>query len=402
MKAETYLTELAGLRGLAALCVVLYHVGNLTGIRPAIIRSGGPTLDLFFLLSGFVLIHQFERRRELQPESDLGATKRFYFTHFYVRRFFRIAPLYYALLLASFVEQPFLEKCTLYIMRHSWVFMDIFRDISWTNLVIHLSFVFGFLPHFAYRSALPDWTVGLEMQFYVVFPILILLILRFGYVAMAAVSLMLAVLCNQSFPVFVNSFPMASFLTIKIHLFVLGMLIAAAFHKRIKSLVACICVAVLPFLPLVENIRRFNLVWLLGDLAVAIILFLLTCSRGKLRTALAPFRMVLNAPPMQKLGQISYAVYLVHLLIIPPVVALLMHAHWAVALPGKPRFLLFSLSVMAVIFPISLLLHRLVEQPGVALGKRLLAVRAAVVQPGFYPVPKAASRAGAANIRSQA
>jgi peptidoglycan/LPS O-acetylase OafA/YrhL len=94
MKAETYLTELAGLRGLAALCVVLYHVGNLTGIRPALIRSGGPTLDLFFLLSGFVLIHQYERRRELQPETDVKTTSRFYFSHFYLRRFFRIAPLF--------------------------------------------------------------------------------------------------------------------------------------------------------------------------------------------------------------------------------------------------------------------------------------------------------------------
>jgi len=403
MKAETYLTELAGLRGLAALCVVLYHVGNLTGIRPSIIRSGGPTLDLFFLLSGFVLIHQYERRRELQPQADPKATKRFYFTHFFVRRFFRIAPLFYALLLVSFVEQPLLERTTLYITQHSWVFMEIFRDVSWTNLAAHLSFVFGFLPEYCYHSALPDWTVGLEMQFYVIFPILILLILRFGYIAMAAVTVLLAVLCNQSFSPFVNSFPMASFLPIKIHLFVLGMLIAAAFHKRIKLWAACICIAVLPFLPLIENIRRFNLAWLIGDLAMAMILFLLTCSKGHLRTALAPFRMALNAPPIQKLGQISYAVYLVHMLIIPPVVALLLHVPWAVALPGKPRFLLFSLAVMAFVYPISLLLHHLIEQPGVAMGKQLLTPRPAAVPSNFYPIAKSApASASVTNIRSEA
>jgi peptidoglycan/LPS O-acetylase OafA/YrhL len=376
-------------------------VGNLTGIRPAIIRSGGPTLDLFFLLSGFVLIHQYERRRELQPVSDPSATKRFYFIQFFVRRFFRIAPLYYVLLLVSFLEQPLLEKATLYITHHAWVFMEIFRDVSWTNLVLHLTFAFGVLPKYCYHSGLPDWTVGLEIQFYIVFPILILLILRFGYTAMAIASLLAAILCDQIFSPFANSFPMASFLPIKLHLFVLGMLIAAAFHKRINILAACIAVAVVPYLPLLENIRRFNLVWLTGDLAMAMILFLLTCSKGHLRTALTPFRMVLNAAPLQKLGQISYAVYLVHLLVIPPVVALLMHVPWAVALPGKPRFLLFSLAVMAFMFPISLLLHHFIERPGVGLGKRLLAHRAAVVQPGYYPMQKPAS-ATVRDITSQA
>jgi peptidoglycan/LPS O-acetylase OafA/YrhL len=393
MKSETYLTELAGLRGLAAVCVVLYHVGNLTGIRPALIRSGGPTLDLFFLLSGFVLIHQYERRRELQPETDAKTTRRFYFKHFYLRRFFRIAPLFYALLLASFVEQPFLEKCNLYITQHSWVFMDIFRDVSWTNLVVHLSFAFGFLPHFSYHSAIPDWTVGLEMQFYLVFPLLIVLILRFGYAAMAAVTLLFTVLSDQLFSPFVNSFPMASFLPMKMHLFLLGMLIAAAFHKRIQVSAVCVCVALLPLLPMIENIRRFNLPWLIGDVAMAVVLLLLTCSSGRLRAALFPFRFVLNAGPMQKLGQISYGVYLVHLLIIPPVVALLLHINWAASLPGKPRFFIFSFAVMSVIFPVSLLLHYFVEQPGVALGKRLLAGHAAAPNRTYFSSQKAVTPA---------
>jgi peptidoglycan/LPS O-acetylase OafA/YrhL len=272
--------------------------------------------------------------------------------------------------------------------------MDIFRDVSWTNLVAHLSFAFGFLPHFSYRSAIPDWTVGLKMQFYVVFPILILLILRFGYLTMAAITLLLTVLSNLLFSPFVNSFPMASFLPMKMHLFLLGMLMAAAFHKRIHIYVVCLCVGLLPLLPLIENIRRFNLPWLIGDTAMAVILLLLTCSTGRIRSALTPFRVVLNARPMQKLGQISYSVYLVHLLLIPPVIALLLHINWAASLPGKPRFLVFLLAVMSVIFPVSLLLHHFVEQPGVALGKRLLARRATLPQLTYQPSLKQVTPAG--------
>jgi peptidoglycan/LPS O-acetylase OafA/YrhL len=266
--------------------------------------------------------------------------------------------------------------------------MDIFRDVSWTNLVAHLSFAFGFLPHFSYRLSHPRLDGRTEMQFYVVFPILILLILRFGYLTMAAITLLLTVLSNLLFSPFVNSFPMASFLPMKMHLFVLGMLIAAGFHKRIRISAVCLCVALLPFLPLIEKIRRFNLPWLIGDLAMAVILLLLTCPSGRIRAVLSPVRMVLNAGPMQKLGHISYAVYLVHLLLIPPVIALLLHISWAASLPGKPRFLIFSLAVMTVIVPVSVLLHRFVEQPGIAVGKRLLASRATVPQRTYYPSQK--------------
>jgi peptidoglycan/LPS O-acetylase OafA/YrhL len=101
---------------------------------------------------------------------------------------------------------------------------------------------------------------------------------------------------------------------------------------------------------------------------------------------------------MQMLGLISYSVYLVHLLVMPPVIALLLHINWAASLPGKPRFLLFSIVVMSVIFPVSLLLHYFVEQRGVALGKQLLAPRASVPQLAYYPsqkrVTSAASDAG--------
>jgi peptidoglycan/LPS O-acetylase OafA/YrhL len=63
--------------------------------------------------------------------------------------------------------------------------------------------------------------------------------------------------------------------------------------------------------------------------------------------------------------------------------------------------LLFSLAVMAFMFPISLLLHHFIERPGVGLGKRLLAHRAAVVQSGYYPMQKPAS-ATVRDITSQA
>jgi hypothetical protein len=72
---------------------------------------------------------------------------------------------------------------------------------------------------------------------------------------------------------------------------------AAAFHKRIHIYVVCLCVGLLPLLPLIENIRRFNLPWLIGDTAMAVILLLLTCSTGRIRSALTPFRVGAECAP---------------------------------------------------------------------------------------------------------
>jgi peptidoglycan/LPS O-acetylase OafA/YrhL len=373
MPSKSYLPELEGLRGLAALWVLIYHLGALTGVRLPIIRSGGLGVDLFVLLSGFLMVHQYEQRRESQPWSS-GRT----IGNFYCRRFFRIAPLYYLLLAASFAAAPAVERWVLYIRQHSSGYMDIHSDTSWANLLVHLSFAFGFLPHFSDYTDIPDWTIGLEVQFYVFFPFLMLLVLRLGYLKMAAITLLLAVSINLLFFQFVSGFPMASFLPLKIHIFLLGMLIAAAFHGSVRLLSASICVVLLPLIPLIERVHRFGLPWLFKDMCLSAVLLLITCGGGPVRVALNPLRASLNAWLMQRLGDISYSVYLVHLLLMPPIIAMLLHIPWCASLGLKHRFVIFGLIVMLVVFPVSLILYYFVESPGIALGKRLLGSRSSI------------------------
>ncbi|CAH2786711.1 MAG: Acyltransferase 3 [uncultured Caballeronia sp.] len=45
-----------------------------------------------------------------------------------------------------------------------------------SNVVTHLTYTFGMFPRYAFNTPLPDWSIGLEMQFYAVFPLLMLLI----------------------------------------------------------------------------------------------------------------------------------------------------------------------------------------------------------------------------------
>jgi peptidoglycan/LPS O-acetylase OafA/YrhL len=87
-RRELFVT-LDGMRGVAALMVVFWHSEYLTGFRP---QSGYLAVDLFFVLSGFVIAHSYDQRLE----KGMG------WLAFMRVRFIRLYPLYFAgMVLAS-------------------------------------------------------------------------------------------------------------------------------------------------------------------------------------------------------------------------------------------------------------------------------------------------------------
>ncbi len=361
-----WLTELEGLRGLAALWVLSLHVSIMAGTKIPIISWGALGVDLFILLSGFLMVHQYERSKEskLWPESKrIG--------HFWCRRFFRMAPLYYLLLAVALAAGPLMAWSRLSIGRHYPASMtDTLRytDRSWANALVHFSFVFGFLPRFSFRTALPDWSIGLEMQFYLLFPFLMIVAKRFGYVLMAVGTLVLTVAAYFAFPQFFGSFPMPSFLPIKINLFLLGMLIAAAFHKKLRFVT--IFIVLLPIVSFVVTSQKT--MGVIADIVLASFLLLVTGKNKRLSPALVPIKWLLNGWVAQKLGDISYSLYLVHLLLLMPISAVLLRFPQVSSMPDLLRFsVLFGITLIFVI-PVSTLLYYGVEKPGIEVGKRLL------------------------------
>src|SRR6516225_3963556 len=82
-----YRPWLDGLRGVAILLVLAYHLGLLT--------AGFLGVDVFFVLSGFLitglLVEEWQRRGSIS------------FKHFYLRRALRLLPPYFTLLLACYL-----------------------------------------------------------------------------------------------------------------------------------------------------------------------------------------------------------------------------------------------------------------------------------------------------------
>ena len=137
-----------GLRGIAILFVLSFHFFNHGFLHPYLF-FGWTGVDLFFVLSGFLITGIL---------LDTKSNKRFYRT-FLIRRALRILPLYYAVLLVF----AFLSR---YFVTTNW-FKE-YQIYFWTHTSNYLFLTKGFfrpLGHF--------WSLAIEEQFYLLWPLVI-------------------------------------------------------------------------------------------------------------------------------------------------------------------------------------------------------------------------------------
>lgn len=148
----TKFDALDGLRGVAVLTVFVSHTSAAgQQITPWTNFHGTGHLGvyLFFVLSGFLLGYSLLHRP-------------IHFGRFYLRRFFRIAPLYYTVLTAVFWAQIKTKR----IAKDSLFISD-----KWHGYLMHLLF---------YRGQSVFWSVAAEFEFYFILPIFVLFLNRQG------------------------------------------------------------------------------------------------------------------------------------------------------------------------------------------------------------------------------
>lgn len=159
--ARDYIAALTGLRGVAALFVFLFHYGSFNpGIRldravPVIGNAlqfpfglGWAGVDLFFVLSGFLLTLPFARARLTGEQGpSLG--------RYYQRRLLRVFPAYYAQLAILLIGGAWFA---------SW------RPLDTTALLAHLGMVFNVGPDPVRPMVGVWWTLPVELAFYLLLP----------------------------------------------------------------------------------------------------------------------------------------------------------------------------------------------------------------------------------------
>jgi peptidoglycan/LPS O-acetylase OafA/YrhL len=334
----------------------------LTGLRLPILGQPELGVDLFMYLSGFLMVYQYNIRKE-KEDWDAPAT----WMSFWVRRFFRLSPLYFLLLaIALIFGNDLYEQRTLIDQFHGnrGQAAERFTDTSATNILTHLTYTYGLIPKYAYRTALPDWSLTLEMQFYAVFPFLVFMARKTGWnvmiVSVAGISIAIALWIHY----LGVSFPMPSFLPLKMHMFLAGMVVAiASGPNRFPLFFLALLLAMIPG---GGSGGMFHLVARAVILSTFFVLVHLTSV-----SLIDRISRLLGSLPFHWLGELSYGVYLMHLLVLHSV------AVWAIGRWGSDvspvfRFAFTFSIVAAVCYAASYITYRLVERPGQSLGRYFL------------------------------
>lgn len=167
-------------RGIAALCVVLFHFEAVNDIRAlSFVRNSYLFVDFFFVLSGFVIAHAYGDRLR----SPLEASQ------FIVRRFGRVWPLHIAVI-GAFVALETL-KFALVSQVHVATTTAAFAPDGSTPLTsLPLQAVLlqgtGVADKLTWNT--PSWSISAEFWTYILFALIIMLPIRHRQVAFAAAA----------------------------------------------------------------------------------------------------------------------------------------------------------------------------------------------------------------------
>jgi len=290
---------LDGLRGCACLLVVLGHYFGEVAHGFRAVRLEWIGVDLFFCLSGF-LIGGILLDNRSSPS---------YFATFYIRRGFRIFPIYYLIVTLLLLALPH--------------FAGLVAPAPWPGL--YYGYLQNYLMPFSGVAApqwlMPTWTLCVEEQFYLLLPLILLLtpprwLLRVLLCLIASASLFRLVLILMS----ANKLALYMLPPTEWDLLFAGVLGAyarrtpALWHRlqagdcRVLKILVFAGLAAVPLLAIGDNlfgVRSFDVV---GRLAVAAALTGLVV----LLASGSPEGARLRSPVLCFLGRISYGLYLIH------------------------------------------------------------------------------------------
>lgn len=163
----TYRPEIDGLRAIAVVAVIIYHA-HITILNHQLFKGGFIGVDIFFVISGYLITSIILK--------ELIITGRFSFKHFYQRRIRRILP---ALLFVMLVSLLF-----------AWIYLLPSRFIDFSKSILY-SLGFSSNYYFWYsgqqynaesgllKPFLHTWSLSIEEQFYIFFPIVLLVIFKY-------------------------------------------------------------------------------------------------------------------------------------------------------------------------------------------------------------------------------
>ncbi len=294
-----YRPEVDGLRALAILPVIFFHTG-----LPAF-NSGLIGVDIFFIISGYLITSIIFKE---------SSTQEFSIKYFYLRRIRRLLPALFLMMVITipisfFLMQPYyLEN-----FGQSLVATSLMSN----NFLLYLTTDY-WSPYAEFKPLLHTWSLGLEEQFYLIYPVFLLYIFSFQlakilkiYIGIIILSFLFSFLLIKTGNLEANFYLLPSRLW---ELFLGGITAFLAhgksnyynINKYITNNLASIIGAILLTLSFVINYDETHPNYKLLLVAFGSILIILHCKNG---TVIHRFLANKN---IVFIGLISYSLYLWH------------------------------------------------------------------------------------------
>jgi len=292
---STYREDLDGLRAIAVLSVIFFHLGSSS------IPGGFVGVDIFFVLSGFLITSQIASDTELN---------RFSLVNFYERRIRRIVPALIVVLAATTLFAGLLllpEELMAYLQSL------LAAAFSCSNILFFLQNDY-FGPNTQTQLLLHTWSLGVEEQFYILYPLMLGALLKQGQRLTALLVWGIALASLVACIVVTPAHERAAFFLLPMRAWQLlsGAIIALNFVPRPEARWVRECAGVIGIasiglaLALVNSTLKYPGVYALAPtLGAALVIW----SGAKQDTLVAR---VLKLPPLPFIGLISYSLYLWH------------------------------------------------------------------------------------------
>jgi peptidoglycan/LPS O-acetylase OafA/YrhL len=281
--------SLDGMRGLSILAVIWHHAPGVSNLTWPMAFRGFLGVDLFFVISGFLIVTLLLREQRKTGEIALR--------NFYIRRFLRIFPAYYGMLALVGIMTLVRHSAGTESMRHDFVYA--------------LVYVSNLLPMTG--LLLFTWSLATEEQFYLVVPALekyarkrMLVLLTIAYVLFNVPAF--GVFPDWDIPVF---FRRTSYRPI-----LLGAILAHVldnprgfswlwrlFHHRLSPLFTLALVIATCSYPAADITGGVQTAF-----HVALFLFVASCVVQEQHVLLPALRLW----PLRRIGIVSYGIYLFH------------------------------------------------------------------------------------------
>lgn len=333
-----YRPELDGIR---TLCILFTLCNHLPG-TPRLI-NGSVGVDIFFALSGWLIT--WILLKEKRKTGSISLRK------FYLRRIFRIIPLYY-ITIGLYILASLTEK----YVTHG--------PHAGSNFALALPYLFSFNGEYMTKAAGDifghAWTLGIEEKFYILWPLGMFLF--FSRIPAAALLVILVVMLAL-FLAPDRGYLLRGYAGLA---FGAGLATLVMRFDRIERVLTTRAIApaalLLMALAYVAATALRQPLWnILISFAGAWLVASVWFNRAQLTSRL------LSWAPMAFMGRLTYGIYLIHILVINVVVLLLQKLN--IDLPWISLFAT-TYGVSAVV---ALALHAAVEVPLIATGRRLAA-----------------------------